>query len=194
MQTWFKIISIIVLTNNYGCSSFLVGGLAAGAIAIVADSRDLLTVNQDIATRQQLYLQIVNQPGFEHANINLTVHHGVVLLSGQTSNAILKVKAEKIVKANSYVSRVYNEIKIKARVSNTINANDVWITTKVKAALISDLSFKAGSIKVITEDGVVYLLGLVTKKQAKQALNIARRIAGVTKVVKAFRYYAVKEY
>jgi osmotically-inducible protein OsmY len=66
--------------------------------------------------------------------------------------------------------------------------NDAWLTTKIKTQMLTDNSIPASRIKVVTENGIVYLLGLVTKQEADQATNLVQGVSGVQKIVKLFEY------
>ena len=189
-----KVAILLTFLSINGCVGFLITGIAAGgAIAIISDSRDMQTSNDDCALRHQIYIRLKNDSELSKANISVSSFHRIVLLTGQVPSSLLKVKAEKIVKTFSDVDRVYNEIVIGENTPIKSQSKDVWITTKVKSALIAQPGMKSGSIKVITENSNVYLIGYVTKKQAKDAVDLARKISGVKKVVKAFKYFVVKE-
>jgi osmotically-inducible protein OsmY len=84
--------------------------------------------------------------------------------------------------------RIHNQIRIGNLTSITTQTNDVWLTSKVKSALFSSDEVDGNTIKVITENAEVFLMGLVTKKEADTAINITRNISGVNRVFKAFEY------
>ena len=95
---------------------------------------------------------------------------------------------ESIVSQVPQVKSVVNELQIAGPSSFSARANDTYLTSRVKAAFLSGNKFQPNDVKVVTEDGVVYLLGLVTRKEADDATEIARSIGGVKKVVRVFEY------
>ena len=111
-----------------------------------------------------------------------------------TPPAILaKIKAdiEKMVAEIPQVKSVVNELQVAGPSSFSARSNDTYLTGRVKAAFITGNKFSANDVKVVTEDGVVYLLGMVTRKEADDATEVARAIGGVKKVVRVFEYIAV---
>ena len=101
---------------------------------------------------------------------------------------LLPDEIEKLAQTVPRIKRIYNEIIIRSPESAITEASDAWITTKVKTRMLSAKGFRSGKIKVITENGIVYLMGKITKQQADMAADITRRTSGVQKVVKVFSY------
>ncbi|MDP1614697.1 MAG: BON domain-containing protein, partial [Methylococcales bacterium] len=111
-----------------------------------------------------------------------------VLLTGQTPAASLRVLAEKIAKSTPHVLRVYNEISIGQPTDLAVRGRDTWITTEIRSRLLTCKGLESGSIRVVTENGVVFLLGIVTHEQANLAVNVVRQVNDVRQVVKVFKY------
>ena len=86
------------------------------------------------------------------------------------------------------VRKVYNELAVTGPTSMISRTNDSWLTTKIKSALVAAEDTDASRIKVVTENGVVFMMGLLTRAEADAAVNITRQIQGVQKVVKLFEY------
>lgn len=124
----------------------------------------------------------------DQAHINVTVFHGIVLLTGETPNAALKSKAVSIANRTAKQYRVRSELDVAKTSSLASRSKDTWITTKVKSALIGDEGLKGIKIKVVTENGVVYLLGQVSHKEARAAVKRAGAVPDVKHVVKVFDY------
>jgi|TARA_B110000977_G_scaffold40059_1_gene53845 osmotically-inducible protein OsmY len=122
------------------------------------------------------------------ANINVTSFDGIVLLTGQVSSADLIPIASAQVAPLRNVRKVHNELTVAGKTSYLSRTNDSWLTTKVKSAMAAAESADSTRIKVVTENGVVYLMGLVTREEADAAADIARHIQGVQKIVKVFEY------
>ena len=98
----------------------------------------------------------------------------------------LKAKATEVVRKIRGVRRIYNELEVAAPSSGMTRTSDTWITTKVKSFLLGNPDVEGSRVKVVTEDGVVYLMGLVTRDEAKRIADEASDISGVQKVVKLF--------
>ncbi len=189
-----KFTILLMFLNINGCVGFFITSiLAGGTIAIIADSRDIQTANDDHALRHQIAIDIKKDPELVSSNISVSSFHKIVLLTGQAPNALLKVKAEKIAKTFTEVNRIYNEISIGKNIPMKSQSKDVWLTTKIKSILVAKPGVKSGSIKIVTENSNVYLMGYVTKQQANDAVQIVRKISGVKKVIKAFKYLVIKE-
>ena len=122
------------------------------------------------------------------AHFNVLAFNGIVLLSGQVpsedTRTLAGAKAQLVVN----VRKVHNALTIGPASKTLVRANDALITTQVKTMMIGETMFPASRIKVFTESGVVYLMGLVTQAEAKWAINIASRARGVQKIVKVFEY------
>ena len=124
----------------------------------------------------------------KNSHIVVTSFNGVVLLAGQTPRADLKAKAEQEASAVQRVKTVHNELQVLQPSSVLARQNDAWLTTKIKTQMLTDASIPGSRIKVVTENGIVYLLGLLTKQEAAQATNLVQGVSGVQKIVKLFEY------
>lgn len=127
-------------------------------------------------------------PNLKASNINVNVFNGVVLLTGQVQDNELRLLAGRTAQQVQNVRQVYNEIQVRGNVSFLASSSDTWLTTKVKSVLLANEDVDSGRIKVITENGVVYLMGLLTRAEAERAAEVTRSIGGVQKVVKAVEY------
>jgi len=127
-------------------------------------------------------------PHLEDANINVNSFDGIVLLTGQVSSADLIPIATAQVEPLRNVRKVHNELTVAGKTSLLSRTNDSWLTTKVKSALSASESSDATRIKVVTENGVVYLMGLLTRVEADAAVDITTGVKGVEKIVKVFEY------
>ena len=126
---------------------------------------------------------------FRENHFNVVSHNGVVLLVGQIENETMKQKATEITsKASSKIKRIHNELEITQRRGILSRGNDTWIATKVKTLMFANDEIAANQVKVVVENGVVYLMGIVTETEGDTAANVARNVVGVTKVIKVFEY------
>lgn len=171
-----------------GCAGALVAGGAAGA-SMAGDRRSAGTFIED----QSIEIKAINsifgdQELADKARINATAYNGLLLLTGQTPTEELRNRAVNRVTNIDKVRRVHNEITIGEPIAFQINTKDSWITTRVKSTLLGTKDIAAHHIKVVTDSGVVYLMGLVTHAEADTASNIASTTKDVQRVIKIFEY------
>lgn len=124
----------------------------------------------------------------DKVHVNLTAYNRAVLLSGEVPDATAKAEVEKIVRAVPNVRAVTNDLVIAGISGLGARSNDAFITSKVKARFVDANKFNPVHVKVVTEGGVVYLLGIVTEREAADATEIARTTGGVKKVVRLFEF------
>lgn len=175
----------VLLSSLYGCIAAVVGG-AGTAVLVGEDRRTVGTVTED----QGIELKAVNRISdkFKDAHVNVTSYSRMVLVTGEAANAAAKAEIEKIVRAIENVRGVYNEMTVADNTALSARANDSYITSKVKARFVDRQKFNPVHVKVVTEASAVYLLGMVKRKEADDAVEIARTTSGVQKVVKLFEY------
>jgi osmotically-inducible protein OsmY len=169
-----------------GCGLALLGGGAA-AITAIEDRRSSGTLIDDEGIEIRVRRGVRENFG-ENTHVNVTSFNRSVLLTGEVPNEATRAEVEKIVLANANVRNVTNELQIAGVSSLATRANDSLITSKVKARLLDSNKVNPVHIKVVTESGVVYLLGLVSESEATDAVEVARTTGGVIKVVKIFEY------
>jgi osmotically-inducible protein OsmY len=169
-----------------GCELALLGGGAA-AISAFEDRRTSGTLIDDEGIEIRVRRGVRENFG-ENTHVNVTSFNRSVLLTGEVPNEAARAEVEKIVLANANVRNVTNELQIAGVSSLATRANDSLITSKVKARLLDSNKVNPVHIKVVTESGVVYLLGLVSESEAADAVEVARTTGGVIKVVKIFEY------
>ena len=168
-----------------GCVAAVVGG--AGTAAVIGeDRRTVGTVTEDQGIEIKAINRIIDK--YKDAHINVTSFNRMALLTGEAPDAAAKAEMEKIARAVENVRGVYNEIAVGPVSALSARANDSFITSKVKARFVDQQKFNAVHVKVVTEAGVVYLLGLVKHKEADDAVEIARTTSSVQRVVKLFEY------
>lgn len=168
-----------------GCIAAVVGG-AGTAVLIGEDRRTVGTVTEDGG----IELKTSNRIGdrFKGFHVNVTSYNRMVLLTGEVPDASTKTEIAKIARAVENVRSVYDEIAIAGNSALSARGNDSFVTGKVKGRFLDQQKFNPVHVKVVTESGVVYLLGMVKRKEADDATEIARTTAGVRKVVKLFEY------
>lgn len=181
-----RFIIIFIAFTLSGCVAAVVAGAAAGAV--VYDGRGAVIIARDANIDYLINNAIAKDRRFNHSRIVVVSFGQAVLLVGQTQAATLRVLASKIAEKTPYVARVYNEINIKAPISLTTRAKDTWITGEVRGQMLMRKGLESGSIRVVTEDGIVYLMGVVSREQAYHAVDVARQVRGVNRVIKVFKY------
>lgn len=176
---------LLASTILTGCVVAVVAGAAAG---LVYDRRSVTTLEADARLFHVIHKGVVSNPQFRDSRILVTSFNRVVLLVGQTPTASLRVVAERIAQNAPGVKRVYDEISVGNPLPLTQRSKDSWITGQVRSNMLTRKGLESGSIRIVTENGVVYLMGIVTQEQASLSVDVARRINGVRKVVKIFQY------
>ncbi|MFZ9642589.1 MAG: BON domain-containing protein [Candidatus Methylopumilus sp.] len=180
------ILAAALSTQLTACFPVVVGGAAAGG-AMAADRRTSGTYIEDEAIELKAGKAIADSLK-DNVHANITSYNRQVLITGEVSDEANKKKAESLVKPIENVAGIKNHLEVAKNSSISSRTNDTYITSKVKASFIKENKFSANYVKVVTENGTVYLLGLVTHKEADDAVEIARSINGVKTVVKAFEY------
>ncbi|TBU96644.1 BON domain-containing protein [Phytopseudomonas dryadis] len=122
------------------------------------------------------------------SHIVVTSYNGVILLAGQTPREELKNIAEQATRKVQGVRKVHNELQVLQPTSLLARSNDSLLTTKIKAQMLTDSSVPGSRIKVITENGIVYMLGVVSRQEANRASNLVQNVSGVQKIIKLFQY------
>ncbi len=171
-----------------GCPVLVVGA-AIGGTAMVANDRrssDTLLADERIEWTSSQRLRESGQ--WEQMNLNITSYNRIALLTGQVSSEDIRQLAEKVVSEIPGVRGVSNELIVGAFSNFGARGGDAFVSTQVKARLVSGSGVNPGHVKVLTEAGVVYLLGLVTQSEGDAAARIAAGTQGVNKVVKYFEY------
>jgi osmotically-inducible protein OsmY len=174
-----------------GCAAVVVGGAAAGAGA-AHDRRTFGTVLDDNNVELTAY-ELINKDK-ELAlknNVAVVVHNGVLLLFGEVRREELKQRAEQLVTGFKGIRRVVNEIVVTKPTGFGTSARDAWITARVKLGLLNIVNiqgFDPTRVNVTTQNGTVYLMGLVTQEESTRVIEVARDTAGVKKVVNVFEY------
>jgi len=170
-----------------GCIEAMVIGGAATGVMIAADRRQPEVVAGDERVSLTAQSRIGERYG-DRAHVNVTSYNYSVLLTGEVPDASAKAEIEKIAAQVPQAKGVVNELQIAGPSSMGSRATDTYLTGRVKGAFVTENKFQANHVKVVTEASVVYLLGLVTRKEAEDATAIARSTSGVQKVVRVFEY------
>jgi osmotically-inducible protein OsmY len=184
---------VVLLTSSllYGCAAAVVGGTATGATA-VHDRRTVGTFIDDEGIELKARMAIFDDKELNsQIHINIISINGVVLLVGQAPTEAARQKAAELVTPIPKVRLVHNEMTIAAPNSYMTRSSDSLITAKVKTKLFTIKehdNFDPTRVKVVTENGIVYLMGILTHSEADNVTDAARQVSGVQKIVKLFEY------
>lgn len=192
MKNYIKILAPILLLTLVGCIPLIiaaVGATAGGAIIYDKRSSKVILQDQDITNRALATLN-ADAELKGGARVSVSTFNHVVLMVGQARSEELRDRAYDDVYRVPGVKRVYNQVEVSPILTTWDQSKDAWITSKVKTAMLAKPGLNSSQIKVVTEDKVVYLMGLVTPHQASLATEAARNIDGVKKVVQVFEYDA----
>jgi osmotically-inducible protein OsmY len=203
MKLKHGILALLMATNLlYGCAPVVIGGAAAGTAVVANSRRSPGSVVDDETIELKTRLAIIeNKELNNQVHVEITSYNGIILLTGEAPSEQLRTEVENIVRKipevenlgnrNGTAPPIHNEITIAAPSSFMTRASDSLITAKVKVGLlgITDIEgFNGTRVKVVTNNGIVYLMGLLTHKEADAVTEKARQVGGVQRVVKLFEY------
>lgn len=179
-----KIVLLFIISITLiGCTGEILAPVAAGSWfnhdrrttkAIIDDQTISIKTNLAIARNRDLW---------KNSHVSTLSYNNSLLLVGQTKTMADKLEVEKIAQRINGVCSIYNQISVSQPIPLSVRSNDTWITTQVKARILSNRNVGMNRVKVITEDGVVYLMGSLTSDEEQTAINIARKVPCVKKVV-----------
>ena len=170
------------------CAPVIVAGAATGA-SVANDRRTAGTVLEDQSIELKASNAIQSDETLSKAvHVSATSFNNIVLLTGQAPTQALRKRIVDHVSDIDKIRRIHNEITIEEPTSFKTRSNDTWITTKAKSTLLGAKGLEATHIKVVTENGVVYLMGMVTRQKGDTAAKTVQQVTGVRRVVKVFEY------
>ena len=182
-----------VMGSLGGCAALVVGGVMAGTVMVVTDRRTSGAQLNDEGIEIRSVNRLKEKFG-ERGNFNVTSYNGRVLLTGEVAGNSDKLTAEQLVFQVENVKAVINELTIATSTSTLKErSNDTLITSLVKSGLIEAKELPSNAFKVVTERGVVYLMGRVTQREADRGTEVARSVNGVVKVVRSFEIISEEE-
>jgi len=180
----FLPIIFISLLSLQGCAAVAVGAAAVG-ISSVTDPRTIGTQVDDQTIEMKTNAKLGNDKELEDSRVSAISYGTNVLLVGQVPNEALKRRAEDVIRDTNGINKIFNQLRIGSKASAAVRAGDSWITSKVKLKFANNKSINATNIKVVTENAEVFLLGHVSQAEADAAVEVARNVDGVERVIKA---------
>lgn len=184
-------LAIGTLTAAQGCIPVIVGGTGA-AVAMATDRRSSGTYVEDEGIEWKAGNRINERLG-DKVHVNATSFNRKLLLTGEAFNEASREEAGRIAAAVENVKEVVNDLRIAPTSTLSARGNDSYISSKVKARFVDQKDFHIQQVKVTTEAGTVFLMGLVTEKEGNAATEVARTTNGVQKVVRVFEYISEEE-
>lgn len=182
----------LALMSLSGCAAVVLGTAATTGAVVSQDRRTTGAVVEDSSIEykaKSIVDALTPTHQREKVHVNVVSYNGNVLLLGQVPNDIFVHKIIPEIKQIPKVNKVINELTYDPATSLLVRSNDSMLTTKVKAAMMMQSDrINATRIKVVTENSIVYLMGIINKEEEKIAVDIARHVKGVKKVVKIFEY------
>ena len=175
------LLGALVVPALQGCFTVVAAGITQG-VMVAVDRRSVGTQTEDESIEWKASARVSEKFG-DKVHVNFTSYNRKVLLSGEVPDEATRVEVEKLTSGVANVEGVYNELVIGPLTSFGNRSNDAYITSKVKSRSIDVGKLNPVHVKVVTEAGTVFLLGLVTQAEADSAVQVARTTAGVKKVV-----------
>jgi len=171
-----------LVSSLSACAPLMVGGaVMTGLVAVDRRTSGMQLEDESIELRTY---QGLRRGLSENSHINVTSYNRQVLLTGEVASAADKERADKITQSQENVKAVANELVIQPVSTLTSRSKDTIISGQIKALFVDAKDLQSNAFKIVTEQGVVYLMGRVTSREAQRATDIARSVSGVTKVVR----------
>ncbi len=185
-----KFLSLSFLLLFTSCTTILVGTTGSDGFQEDPTERTTGAVIEDQSIETKIIVNLKSiEPAFRQTNVDIISHNGVVLLTGQVPSEELKSRATQIAsEASTKIKRIHNELEISGSSSFLTRSSDTWIATKVRTLMLTNSDVPSDQVRVITENGAVYLMGMIDQSQGDHAANLARNVSGVIRVVKVFEY------
>jgi osmotically-inducible protein OsmY len=181
------LLSCVTLLSS-ACVPLLIGGAVVGTAAVATDRRSAGAQVDDEVIETKSALAITERFKGNDFHVNVTSFNGIVLITGEVPSTGAKAEVEQVVRVNPKVRAVQNELVVGPATDIGSRSNDTLITSKVKTRFVEANKFQINYVKVVTENGVVYLMGIVRREEGDAAAEIARTTSGVQRVVKVFEY------
>jgi osmotically-inducible protein OsmY len=187
----FLLTTVVGASLLSGCAPLVVGGaVVTGLVAV--DRRTAGTQLEDESIELKVS-NAVNKELGERVHLNVTSYNRRVLLTGEIRNEADRSRATLLAQSQENVREVVNDLAVGPASSVTQRSKDIVTAGQVKAAFVDAKDLQASAIKVVTERGIVYLMGRVTAREAQRATEITRGIGGVVKVVRVFEEISEEE-
>ena len=190
MTTHVKLVAALILSLGVsqlqGCAVAVVGAGAAAA-KVANDRRTVGTQLDDQNAESAIAYQWSKSDALKaEANLQADVYNGVALITGQVPSEQLRDDAIARVQSVEYVKKIHNQLRIGESIGASQKATDIWLASKVKTKLVADERVPALQVRVVVQNAEVFLMGRVSNQEATAAVDIARHVGGVQRVIRAF--------
>ncbi len=185
-QYWLSLFLLLPFLS--GCVPMFTIGTAAGTGAYISEDRRTSGMFIEDEGIELKSARRIHQQFDDKVHINVTSYNRIVLLTGEVPNETIKTDIERLIMGVDNVRKIFNEIVVGPHTTLASRSNDTLITSKVKTRFLAERKFQINHVKIVTENEVVYLLGVVSHQEGENAAQIASSTSGVKKVVKVFEY------
>ena len=189
MRPQIKLLGMLLISAStfflQGCFPLAATGIGAAAL-MVDDRRSTGVYVEDENIEWKARGRLIDR--FKDTHVNVTSFNLTVLLTGEVPSEQTKQEVGDAIRSIPSVKSVVNELVVGGSSAYTARANDTFVTTNVKTRFINNGKFSINHVKVVTEAGTAFLMGIVTREEAEAAAELARTTAGVSRVVKVFEY------
>ncbi len=186
---WLLFLLLLPITFLTGCAPMVAVGTTAGTGAYISEDRRTSGMFIEDEGIELKSARRIHQQYGDKVHINVTSYNRIVLLSGEAPTETIKTDIARLIMGVDNVRKIFNEIAVADNTSLASRSNDALLTSKVKTRFLAERKFQINHIKIVTENSVVYLLGVVTHQEGDNAAQIASSTSGVKKVVKVFEYF-----
>ena len=185
LKFFAMLLTVVATSLLQGCFTLAATGI--GAAALMADDRRSTGVYVEDENIEWKARGRLNER-FKDIHVNVTSFNLTALVTGEVSNEQIRQEVTEAIRTIPSVKNVVNELVVGGPAVYTSRANDSLITTNVKTRFINNGKFSINHVKVVTESGATFLMGIVTREEADAATELARTTSGVARVVKVFEY------
>lgn len=168
--------------------ALLLGGCTSITGSAGYGTRTDYAIERDTEIARTLWDRIRDDEALDGSHINVDVHNGFVLLTGQVGDERLRTRADELARSTPDVRRVRNALTLGPNTPTTQRLHDTWITAQARARLATSERIDSNRVRMLTEDGVLYLMGRVSPGEADDVVNLVSGARGVARIVKVFEY------
>jgi osmotically-inducible protein OsmY len=189
MRPQMKFLGLLLISVStfalQGCFPLAATGIGV-TVLMVDDRRSTGMYIEDENIEWKARARLIDR--FNDAHVNVTSFNLSVLLTGEVPGEQMKKDIEQAIRGIASVKNVTNELAVAGNASLASRSSDSLVTTNTKARFINNGKFSTNHVKVVTEAGSVFLMGIVTREEGDAAAELARTTSGVARVVKVFEY------
>ena len=189
MRLPMKIATLLLMAAStlflQGCFTLAATGIGA-TVMMVDDRRSTGIYIEDENIEWKARIRLLEL--FNDAHVNVTSYNLSALLTGEVPSEQMKKDIEKAIRAIPSVKNVTNELAVAGNASLASRSSDSLVTINTKARFLNNGKFSTNHVKVVTEAGTVFLMGIVTREEGDAAAELARTTSGVARVIKVFEY------